>query len=386
MTSNAGKRSCRGLCWAMLLPLVSGGCVSLLGKTTDANELPPPSPATPPCQVVSMWPPEVRLAPDPVHQGQNNPGLVGRIYLFGSEFGWPVTGDGNLVIDLFDETSGQALLLEEWRFDNASLKKSLRKDGLGWGYTLFLPWGTYRPDIGKVRMRVAYRPVAPTALPIYAADTPLTLVHPNPTLLATLLGKGPTPPVAPPTATAGSPPAPPPAPLVAQVSAPPAPTPTAPVAVSPPTTPPASVPTTLAPAAPRALWGAPTPTPASPPAAPAAQAPVTPPTAQPAPPTSPMTPGMEAAMADLLRAMAQARQQQTATPQPVAPMPATPAPVPVVPPPAPPETALPRTVTAPALPSGMVVDLSPTGSLGALPPPVPVTPTATVTDANSTAQ
>ena len=37
MTLRAGKRSCRGLCWAMLLPLLSGGCVSLLGCSTHGR-------------------------------------------------------------------------------------------------------------------------------------------------------------------------------------------------------------------------------------------------------------------------------------------------------------------------------------------------------------
>jgi hypothetical protein len=351
----------------MLLPLLSGGCVSLLGKSTDANEPPPPSPATPPCQVVSLWPPEVRLAPDPVHQGQNNPGLVGRVYLFGSDFGWPVTGDGSLVIDLFDETSGQSFLLEEWRFDNGNLKKLLRKDGLGWGYTVFLPWGTYRPEIAKVRLRVAYRPPAPTALPIYAADTPLTLVHPDPALLAsTVAAKGPPAPAmptGPATAKAGFP-----APAL-PTSAPPA------APASSPALPAASVPTVLAPAAPRASWPAP---------APAA---TTPATAWPAPPTSQMTPGMEAAMADLLRTMAQAKPAAPAAPTPVPPVPVSPAPAAptsaVPTPPAAPETIMPRTMTAPALPSGTLVDLSAANNPGAPRPAPPPVSSATLSDATA---
>jgi hypothetical protein len=70
-------------------------------------------------------------------------------------------------VDLFDETAGPAQVqLERWTFDPLTLKRLLRKDIIGWGYTLFLPWSTYRPEIAVVRLKLCYQPK--NGSPLYA--------------------------------------------------------------------------------------------------------------------------------------------------------------------------------------------------------------------------
>src|SRR5947209_19584624 len=53
-------------------------------------------PSVEPCQVVAAWNPAVVSTPDPVHGkwGTPNPGLAGRIYLFGPEIAAPLLGNG----------------------------------------------------------------------------------------------------------------------------------------------------------------------------------------------------------------------------------------------------------------------------------------------------
>jgi hypothetical protein len=161
-----------GLLAALALAALSAGCV-LLDQQED-NKPPPPGV---PCQVVATWQNHVLFAADPVHNGAQTPGLAGRLYLFGPEIGFPMTGDGSLVVDVYDETKeGQSLMLEQWRLDPKTLAMLLRKDMVGWGYTLFLPWGRYRPDISRVRMKVRYD--APRAAPIFC-ESVVTLAPEN---------------------------------------------------------------------------------------------------------------------------------------------------------------------------------------------------------------
>jgi len=134
-------------------------------------------PATPPpaCQVVATWCPDVVETPDPANRGKPVRGIAGRVYLFGSEVSHPLIGDGSLVVDLFDVTSGAQsdLPLEEWRFDPATLKRLEHRDAIGSGYTVFLPWGTYKPEIKRVQLRVRYTPAK--GAPLYTESAGMTL-------------------------------------------------------------------------------------------------------------------------------------------------------------------------------------------------------------------
>jgi hypothetical protein len=129
------------------------------------------------CQIVTTWNHQVVYAPDPVHAGAPTPGVIGRLYLFGQEISYPLVEEGSAVVDLYDDTkanTGEARPpLEEWRLDPATLKRLVKRDTIGWGYTLFLPWATYKPDIKLVHLKIRYEPAKGT--PLYAESGPLTL-------------------------------------------------------------------------------------------------------------------------------------------------------------------------------------------------------------------
>src|SRR5262249_41445546 len=60
-----------------------------------------------------------------------------------------------------------------WRIDQDTLQRLLRRDMIGWGYTLFLPWGTYKPEITQVHLKVRYEPAHGT--PVYSESSSMTL-------------------------------------------------------------------------------------------------------------------------------------------------------------------------------------------------------------------
>jgi hypothetical protein len=66
------------------------------------------------------------------------------------------------VVDLYDHTkrpgSGDPVMLEQWNIDAETLSKLVKEDTFGKGYTLFLPWATYRPDIEKIHLILRYDP------------------------------------------------------------------------------------------------------------------------------------------------------------------------------------------------------------------------------------
>jgi hypothetical protein len=156
------------------------GCVTL--PKADKED---PMPHGEVRQTVATWNHQVVFAADPVHGGVESPGLVGRLYLFGQEVSFPVIDDGSVIVDLYDDSQSeeksaaevangsQQLPLEEWRFDPITLKKLAKKDMIGWGYTLFLPWGTYKPDIHQVHLKVRY--LTAKGIPFFAESGPLSL-------------------------------------------------------------------------------------------------------------------------------------------------------------------------------------------------------------------
>lgn len=160
-----------------LVACLLSGCVGL-EHFLDKPEKPPTGKV---CQVVATWNRHVAFAPDPANGGVLTPGIVGRLYLFGPQIDFPLAAEGCLTVDLFDDRpraeGAPPVLLEEWRLDKDTLANLLRKDTIGWGYTLFLPWGTYKPDLTRVRLKLRYDPVGGT--PLYTESGPLTLMKPN---------------------------------------------------------------------------------------------------------------------------------------------------------------------------------------------------------------
>jgi len=146
---------------ALLAGCLASGCV-----TTDGPLALKKSPALAPCQMVTRWEKCVATAPDPTKGGRPTPGLVGRVYLFGQDLATPVEGDGAISVELRVPTPQGLRHIETWNIDPATVARYQRKDAFGPGYSLFLPWATYRPEIAQVSLRVCYHP-AGGAAPIY---------------------------------------------------------------------------------------------------------------------------------------------------------------------------------------------------------------------------
>lgn len=160
---------------ACLLALLLAGCHHLARFCPWPTETAPSH--GPICKVVATWNHHVVFTPDPTRNGMPTPGLTGRVYLFDENIAFPQPGDGKLVIDLYDArpdaNDGKPRWLEQWEFDPVTLARLLKPDTIGQGYTLFLPWGTCKPDINRVVLKVCYQP--PQGPPLYADTTYLTL-------------------------------------------------------------------------------------------------------------------------------------------------------------------------------------------------------------------
>jgi hypothetical protein len=155
----------------LALATFSVGCVSMKALVYPDKPVPPVS------QIAATWENKVFYAPDPAHGGAPSPGLAGRLYLFGEETGHPLVGDGSVLVDLFDDmavaSGGQPRLIEKWILDKDTVKRLLRKDMIGQGYTLFLPWGTFKPETTQVHLMVTYTPQKGN--PLYSPSSTITL-------------------------------------------------------------------------------------------------------------------------------------------------------------------------------------------------------------------
>jgi hypothetical protein len=173
-----GVRAVRPLCW--LLPLCFlglAGCVTL-DVSLHSGDRPPTGPVA---QVVTTWETEVYFVPDPVNGGSPTPGLAGRLYLFGPDQPVSLAGDGSLLVKLTQDDApgpdGQPRVLEQWEIDPRSLSRLLHKNRIGWGYTLFMPLGSYNESITHVHLVACYRPK--DGAPLYAMSQALTLQYPQ---------------------------------------------------------------------------------------------------------------------------------------------------------------------------------------------------------------
>lgn len=132
-------------------------------------------PAPAPSQVHAMWKNQIIEPPDSVNQGKPLPGLAGRVYFFGPDLGHPMPASGQLAVDLYElRPDGKAQHLESWKLPHDVLARVGARDTLGWGYTLFLPWATYRPDVQRVRLQVSFVPDGGAA-PIFSPPSNVVL-------------------------------------------------------------------------------------------------------------------------------------------------------------------------------------------------------------------
>ncbi len=168
----------QGQIWAtlvLMLPVILTGCVTL--PTTDSltsftHELP--------CQIITTWQPDVIQTQDSVNNGRPLLGLGGRLYIFGKEIGKPLKTKGTVVVDLYDLSKTQSeepVHLEQWTMDSKVLTQLGRNDPLGFGYTMFLPWSTCRPEVNQVLLKVKFQPKH--GYPLYTECGPMTINHPG---------------------------------------------------------------------------------------------------------------------------------------------------------------------------------------------------------------
>jgi hypothetical protein len=152
--------------------VLAAGCVALDGQVRDV-------PTGMPVQAAATWQTYVLFASDPTREGARTPGLAGRLYLFGPQADLPIAAPGRVEVRLYLDTSPDSKAspeapLEVWRFDPDTLKAKLQHDAIGWGYSLLLPWSTYKPDLTHVRLTVRFEPLKGGA-PLFAQETRLTL-------------------------------------------------------------------------------------------------------------------------------------------------------------------------------------------------------------------
>jgi hypothetical protein len=153
---------------------LSAGCVEL-----NAFVAPEQAPAGVPFQMVATWEKRVMWTPDTVHNGQQIPTLAGRLYFFGEEVKYPLTADGAVTVDLYDDRpvaqGSQSVLVERWLIDEATLRRLKRKDFIGYGYTLVLPSKTVQdhPDLNAVHLTVKFTPK--TGSPLYDPGRPIII-------------------------------------------------------------------------------------------------------------------------------------------------------------------------------------------------------------------
>jgi hypothetical protein len=150
------------------------GCVGTGPLVGGLGERPP----VPVKDVAVNWTNHVVFGADPAHGGVQVPALAGFVHLFGPPeiaHGHPVQGDGKITVEVYalprERPDGPPL--ERWVLDPETLnRRCWGQDFVGGGYTLFLPWGTYRPDLMQVQLRLCYQPAQGT--PVFS-DSVITL-------------------------------------------------------------------------------------------------------------------------------------------------------------------------------------------------------------------
>lgn len=157
--TNRFDRAAWVLGWAgLVLVACAGGCVTTLGPSLPWSGAAKPERGEV-AQVVALWADGIDVQPDAMLGGRPTPGLAGRVYLFDAQMKG-LEADGLLTVHLYDDAqppSDQPLPREIWNLDPLSLQRVVKKDGLGWGYSLWLPWSNYRPEIRKVTLVVRYQ-------------------------------------------------------------------------------------------------------------------------------------------------------------------------------------------------------------------------------------
>lgn len=171
--------------WALLslavVVLTSTGCLGTRRHTRNSDGTPKASESKA-VELAVTCRKQVQYGVNPVNQ-EPVPAIACRLYLFDSTGGEPITADGKVEIELYDDTGRnlekQSQLIERWLIDNNMLKQSMVRDAVGAGYSLTLPWSTYKPEITQIHLVVKYQPTSGTPLTKVSQVTSLEHAAPS---------------------------------------------------------------------------------------------------------------------------------------------------------------------------------------------------------------
>lgn len=134
-----------------------------------------------PVKLVPLWHPSIIEAPDPMRGGAMNPGLAGRLFMYGPN---DTLGyfEGTLTLiahDISPGPNGQPrppVFLDQWQWPAEVLRVLQKSDMVGEGYTLFCPFqsGALRPGITRVQLQVAFQSPG-CQVPLYSDPAPISL-------------------------------------------------------------------------------------------------------------------------------------------------------------------------------------------------------------------
>lgn len=150
-------------CWArlMLVLVAVPGCVTLtFERPTWWTPLDAPRSGEV-SQVLVIWADGLVTQPDPA-SGLPVPGFAGKVYLLDATGSGSFRADGTIVVHQYDDAQPPnqepVVPREVWNVDEDNLKRLAKKDGVGWGYPLFLPWNNFRVPARNVTLMVQYKP------------------------------------------------------------------------------------------------------------------------------------------------------------------------------------------------------------------------------------
>jgi hypothetical protein len=151
--------------------LLNSGCLSL--EKQSWNPFKPDVETAHHMDVI--WYKNVRYIPDPTQGGAPRGGIAARMYLWKSKkSGEPILGDGQVIVEIFDETKAAGPNgfepVERTTFPKTVLQTLLQKDNLGGdgGYTLLIPCP---PNVTNVHFAVRYEPAKGGQVLLANSDT-----------------------------------------------------------------------------------------------------------------------------------------------------------------------------------------------------------------------
>jgi hypothetical protein len=168
VSNEAWGRAGRGFAFAALLLTLASGCVGTGEFMVDSSAAAAQASVE---QLMVVWHNQVIAGADPVNHGEHLYGLAGRVYLTREGLSKMLVADGRLVVELYavlpEQPQGPPVRQGQWVIEKPTLNaQCLSKDFVGTGYTLNLPWPTFRPDITRLEIRTRYEPAK--GMPVFA--------------------------------------------------------------------------------------------------------------------------------------------------------------------------------------------------------------------------